>query len=213
MTIVDTALVAFTTFFAMVGPIEVAVIFAALTPHETPASRRHTALKATAIACAILLVFALIGEFLLQRLGISLAALRTAGGVLLLLLGVDLVFARGSGGTTTTADERTEAATRHDISVFPLATPLIAGPGAIAVTILLIGDAEGDLIKQAAIVVAMLVVLAITWLLLVSATQVQRLMGITGLKVVNRVFGVLVTALAVQFIFDGVRESGLLGVA
>ena len=92
----ETAVVAFTTYFAMVSPIEVAVLFAALTPDQTPEARRAIAIKGTLIAAAILLIFALVGEFLLERLGISLAALRASGGILLLLLGIDLVFARSS---------------------------------------------------------------------------------------------------------------------
>ncbi len=205
----ETAVVAFTTYFAMVSPIEAAVLFAALTPDQTPQARRVMAIKGTLIAAAILLIFALVGEFLLERLGISLAALRASGGILLLLLGIDLVFARSSGGTTATEEERNEAKERTDISVFPLATPLIAGPGSMGVTILLIADAEGDLEKHAAVIGALLVVLGITYLLLLTASHVQRVMGTTGLNVVNRVFGVLVTALAVQFIFDGIKQSGL----
>ena len=205
----ETAVVAFTTYFALISPVQAAVLFAAMTPDQTAEARRATAIKATLIAMTILLVFALVGEFLLERLGITLAALRTSGGILLLLLGIDLVFARSSGGTSATEGERNEAKQRTDIAVFPLATPLIAGPGALGVTILLMADAEGELVKQTAVIGALLVVLGITYLLLLTASHVQRVMGVTGLNVVNRVFGVLVTALAVQFMFDGIRQSGL----
>ena len=140
----ETFLVAFATLFATIGPPDVAVVFVALTTSKPSGERRRLALKATLIGSAILLFFAFLGKPLLTYLGISLAALRTAGGILLLLIAIDMVFARISGGTSTTAEENAEAAGRDDISVFPLATPLIAGPGAIGAAILLIADAQGD---------------------------------------------------------------------
>ncbi len=206
----ETALVAFTTFFATIGPPDVAALFAALAAQNTPAERRAMALKGTLIAAAVLLVFAFFGEALLTVFGISLAALRTAGGILLLLIAIDMVFARPSGGTTTTSAENEEAVAKADISVFPLATPLIAGPGAIGATILLVANAQGDWTAVAVVVAALLTVLVLTYLLMLVAGQVQRLLGVTGLQVVSRVIGVLLAALAVQFIFDGIGASGLL---
>jgi multiple antibiotic resistance protein len=120
-----------------------------------------------------------------------------------------MVFARSSGGTSTTDDEEREAATREDISVFPLATPLIAGPGAMGAAVLLMAETERDLARQAAVLLALLAVLALTLAGLLLATRVQRLLGVTGMQVVSRVFGVLLTALAVQFVFDGLATSGL----
>ncbi len=128
---IETAIVTVATFFATIGPLDVAAIFAALTADESPQARRSMALRGTLIASVILVLFALVGELLLAGLGISLAALRTAGGILLLLMGIDLVFARSSGGLTATDEEKQEAVARKDISVFPLATPLIAGPGSM----------------------------------------------------------------------------------
>jgi multiple antibiotic resistance protein len=133
-----------------------------------------------------------------------------AGGILLLLIGIDMVFARPSGGTTTTDEEAREAETKQDISVFPLATPLIAGPGAMGAAILLMAGAEGEWVLQVTVVAALLVVLALTLVGLLVANKVQRLFGITGMQVISRVFGVLLSALAVQFIFDGIAGSGLL---
>ena len=205
----DTAVIAFTTYFATIGPIEAAAIFAGLTPDNTAAQRRAMALKGTLIGASILLVFALVGDLVLEQLGITLAALRAAGGILLLVLGIEMVFARSSGATSTTKDEASEAADKQDISVFPLATPLIAGPGAIAATMLLVAETGGDWGLHAVVIGALLVILALTYLLLLSAGQIQRLLGVTGLKVINRVLGILLAALAVQFIFDGVRESGI----
>ena len=207
----DTASVAFATLFATVGPIDVASMFAALTAQATPRERRLTALKGVAIATGILLVFAFFGDAVLERLGISIAALRTAGGILLLLIGVDMVFARSSGGVSTTDDEAREAAAKEDIAVFPLATPLIAGPGAMGAAVLLMAGAEGDLARETAVIGALLAVMLLTLALLLAATQVQRLLGVTGLHVLTRVFGVLLCALAVQFVFDGVAQSGVLG--
>ena len=206
----ETALVAFTTFFATIGPPDVAALFAALTTGNSASERRAMALKGTLIAAGILLFFALFGEALLRHLGITLAALRTAGGILLLLIAIDMVFARPCGGTTTTEEETAEAAGKQDISVFPLATPLIAGPGAIGAAILLVADAQDDRIQVALVVAMLLAVLLLAFLLMLVAAQMQKLLGVTGLHVVSRVIGVLLAALAVQFIFDGVGASGLL---
>jgi multiple antibiotic resistance protein len=206
---IQTAAIAFATFFATIGPIDVAAMFAAITSDNKLSHRRAMAIKGTLVATGILLVFALVGEVLLAYLGISLAALRTAGGILLLLIGIDMVFARSSGGVSTTADESQEAKAKADISVFPLATPLIAGPGAMGAAILLVANAQGQFVLQMAVVAAMLAVLLITFLALLGASYLQKLLGVTGLHVVTRVFGVLLSALAVQFIFDGVSQSGL----
>ena len=173
----ETAIVALTTFFATIGPLDVAGMFAAMTAGEAPAFRKAMATRGTLIATVILVTFAILGEVLLDSLGISLAAFRTAGGVLLFLIGLEMVFARSSGAASTTDEETAEGVEKHDISVFPLATPLIAGPGAMGAAILLMADTEGDAILQ----------------------------------VVSRVVGVLLCALAVQFVFDGIAQSGLIG--
>jgi multiple antibiotic resistance protein len=206
----ETAAVALTTFFATIGPIDVAAMFAALTGDSTPAERRRMAVKGIILATGILLLFALLGQPILDHLGISLAALRTAGGILLLLIGIDMVFARPSGSTTTTTDEAKEAELKKDISVFPLATPLIAGPGAMGAAVLLMANAEGDVTLRAAVLLSMIAILLLQLLLLLGASSVSRVLGVTGLHVIGRVFGVLLSALAVQFIFDGVVESGIL---
>jgi multiple antibiotic resistance protein len=206
----EVALVSFTTFFATIGPPDVAAIFAALTHDQSGKERRATALKGALLGGGILLFFGLFGEFILHSFGITLPALRTAGGILLLLIAVDMVFARPSGGTTATREEQDEAAHKQDITVFPLATPLIAGPGAMGAAILLVAEAEGDKAETAVVLAAMLGVVLLTFVLMLVATQVQRVLGVTGLHVVSRVMGVLLAALAVQFVFDGIRTSGLL---
>lgn len=211
--VIETGLVAFTTFFAVVGPIDVSAVYAGLTAGMPPKQRRKTAIKGVVIAAGILLLFAFFGKPLLNYLGITLASLKTAGGILLLLVGINMVFATSSGISSTTDDETEEASHRNDISVFPLATPLIAGAGTMGAVVLLMANAEGDPLKSTAVVVALLANLALTLIFLLMASQVQRLLGVTGLNVISRVMGVLLTALAVQFIFDGVRASNLLGIA
>ncbi|TVP82106.1 MarC family protein [Thioalkalivibrio sp.] len=207
---IDVAIVAFTTFFVTVGPVDVAVVYAALTPKHTPAARQKMALRATVVATIILLGFALLGETLLSWLGISLPALRTAGGILLLLIGIDMVFARQSGGVSATESETREASGRADISVFPLATPLIAGPGAMGAAILLMAGTSGDTLHQATVLAMLLLVLLLTFLCLLAAVRIQHLLGVTGAQVLTRILGVLLCALAVQFVFDGIAESGIL---
>lgn len=202
--------VALATMFAMVGPIDIAAIFAALTVGSTAMEKRSIAIRGTVIATIILFVFALAGQAILESFGISLAALRASGGILLLLISIDMVFARPSGATTATEEEKAEAQQRQDIAVFPLATPLIAGPGAIGAAILLMASADGNVLHQLVVLAAILVIMLLALASMLAASQIHRLLGVTGIHAINRVVGVLVAALAVQFIFDGVAESGLL---
>ena len=208
---IETAFVAFATFFATIGPPDVAAMFAALTVNSTSRERRHIAFRGTLIATGILVFFALAGQFLLATLGISLPALRIAGGILLLLIGIEMVFARTSGGTSTTPEETQEASAKQDITVFPLATPLIAGPGAMGASILLMSEANGVFIMQVAVIAALLAVLLITLVGMLLASPIQKLLGVTGMQVITRILGVLLTGLAVQFVLDGLAQSGLFG--
>ncbi|WIY52872.1 MarC family protein [Devosia sp. YIM 151766] len=202
-------LVAFATLFATVGVADIAFIFAALTKDNTAAQRRTFATRGVLVALAILLFFAVLGHAILDIFGITIPALRTAGGILLFLIAIDMVFARHSGGTGTTDEEEVEARQSHDISVFPLAMPLMAGPGAISAVILLTTGAKSDL-EFWLVLAAIVVTLALAWLTLLIAIPIQRLLGLTGLSVVSRVVGILLAALAVQFVFDGIQSSGLL---
>ncbi|MCZ4313080.1 MarC family protein [Comamonadaceae bacterium G21597-S1] len=198
------------TFFATIGPLDVAAVFAALTANQTPQQRRSLALRGSLISAAILVAFALVGEPILKTLGITLPALRTAGGILLLLMGIELVFARSSGANSTTAEEEREAAGKADIAVFPLATPLIAGPGAMGAAILLMANQQGDFVGQAIVLASLLAILLLTFVSLLLAGRINALLGVTGMHVIMRVMGVILCALAVQFIFDGIRNSGLI---
>jgi multiple antibiotic resistance protein len=206
----NTFLVALATFFATVGVADIAFIFAALTKDETPAGRLSMATRGVLIATAILLFFGLLGDGILTVFGITLPALRTAGGILLLLIAIDLVFARHSGATGTTREEEAESRQRADISVFPLAMPLLAGPGAISAAILLTTGAQSDL-EFWVVLAALVLIMLVAWITLLLAIPIQRLLGLTGLAVVSRVVGILLAALAVQFLFDGVKQSGLIG--
>lgn len=208
----ETAAIALTTFFATISPLNVAAVFATLTTNESSSYRRTMATRGALIASAILILFAMVGETLLTSLGISLAALRTSGGILLLLIGIEMVFVRSSGGTSTTQDEEQEAAAKQDISVFPLATPMMAGPGAMGAAILLMANTQGDIALQVTVIGSLLVVIMATFISLLLASQIQKILGVTGMQVISRVMGVLLSALAVQFIFDGIKQSGLLGV-
>ena len=207
---IEIAALSMATFFATIGPLDVAAIFAALTAHSTRQHRRTMALRGTLIATSILVLFALAGEMVLGSLGISLAALRTAGGILLLLIAIEMVFARTTGGTSTTDEEEQEALSKQDISVFPIATPLIAGPGAMGAAILLMADAEGDLTHQLVVLGSLLTILLFTLVGMLLAGRLQQVLGIIGMHVITRIMGVLLAALAVQFIFDGIAQSGII---
>lgn len=198
---------AFITLFVVIDPIGVATIFAALTFGESEAHRRMMAYKGSLISLIILLAFTLVGDWLLETLGISLAAFRIAGGVLLFFLAIDMVLARESGLRSTTLRENEEAATRQDISVFPLAIPLIAGPGGLT-TMLLLTDSGPNKLEATLIVIAvLLVVLLITLMSLLVAGRIVRVIGVTGSGVISRVLGILLAALAVQFVIDGLQAS------
>ena len=194
-----------TTFFATIGPIEAAVLFATLTPKMERAARRAIAIKAALIATGILLVFTLLGQPLLRQLGVSIAALQTAGGIVLLLIALDMVFAKPTSAFRLTPSEGAEAQAKDDIAVFPLATPLLAGPGAMSSGILLATNAHSDPVALALVVVALLAVMAATLALFLISHELNRMIGITAQRVLMRVFGILLAAIAVQAVFDGVN--------
>ena len=195
---------AFVTLFVVIDPIGVAPLFMSLTTSETVAHRRRLALKGVSIAAVILFVFGLFGEILLQALGVGMPAFRIAGGILLVLLSIDMLMARDSGLRNTTEGEAAEGVKRGDISVFPLAIPLIAGPGAMTSIVLLMGRAEDDPAMQGAILAALTVVLLLSLLCLLAAGSLMKLLGVTGVNVITRVFGIITASLGVQFIIDGV---------
>ncbi|CAN5722941.1 MarC family protein [soil metagenome] len=196
---------AFVTLIVVVDPLGLAPIFAALTHGNSPKRKKEMAIKGTALGATILLVFALFGNGLLNALGIEIAAFRIAGGALLFLVSLDMIFASSSGMRSRTVREQEEESYEGDISVFPLAIPLIAGPGAITSILLYTGG------RTPLEVVSVLAVLAIVLLLvlvsLLLAPRIMAFFGETGANVLSRVLGVLLAALAVQFVLDGLRTS------
>ncbi len=196
----------FVTLLVILDPLGCAVIFAALMRGTPENLRFHIALRGTVIASLLLLAFAVGGEWLLGQLGITLPAFRIAGGLLLFLLATDMVFARPSGIRNPTAPEQQEAAHRDDISVFPLAFPLLAGPGALTSIVLLVGKA-GSLLAVGVVLGALAVVMVLTLAALLAAPQLMRLLGVTGANVVGRILGIVLAALAAQFVLDGLAQS------
>jgi multiple antibiotic resistance protein len=212
----ETALTAFTTFFAVIGPIDTAVLLASLTPNLTGAERRAIAVKAVVIATIIILLFALFGQPVLSQLGVSLAALQTAGGIILFMIALEMTLARRAGPvpalSVRESEEAEDKAEAHaEIAVFPFATPLIAGPGAMTSAIVLAAGTKGDFALLGAVILAILAVMAVTLMLLVVAQEVHQLIGVTARKVIVRVFGVLLAALAVQSIFNGLAAAHIFG--
>ncbi|MEM6726938.1 MAG: MarC family protein [Pseudomonadota bacterium] len=193
---------AFATLFVIIDPIGLAPLFVALTQGMSPKERRAIAIRACLVGFAILLLFGFVGEALLDFVGISMPAFRIAGGALLFLTALDMLFER--------RQERRDgqAVDRPDPSVFPLAVPLIAGPGAIATMILLTGQSEGDLAATFAIHGVMGAVVLITLLFFLAGGLIERVLGRVGINIVTRLLGMLLAALAVQFILTGLAESG-----
>lgn len=196
----------FVLFFVVVEPISLVPLFAALTQGADDAFRRRMALRSVVLAGGVLALFAFGGAWFLKTMGISIAAFRIAGGVMLFLIALEMVFARESG-TRTTTEELDESRKRADISVFPLAFPFIAGPGALAIVLLTFGASRGEWALSAGLFGVVITVLAITYALMRLTPLVMRVMGVTGANVVNRLSGVVLAALAVQFMVDGATAA------
>ena len=194
---------AFVTFFTVIDPVGLAPVVVALTAHLSEAQRKLIITRATLISAGIIAFFALVGRFLLDRLGISLYAFDIAGGLLLFLIAVDMLFGRQSGARETKAESE-EAMTREDVSVFPLAIPLIAGPGTIATTILYVDLATPHPLELLAVAAAISSTLLVAWLVMRSSIDIIRLFGRTGILVLSRMLGILLAALAIQFILNAV---------
>ncbi len=193
---------AFVALFVIIDPIGLAPIFVALTIGLSPQVRRQVALRAVVISAVILIVFALSGQAVLSFLGISLPAFRIAGGLLLFLTALDMLFERRSKRREGQASAHSHPL-ENDPSVFPLALPLIAGPGAIATIILLVGDNRGDLLHIGFVIAVMLSVLLLVLLLFLLGARLEKFLGPTGINVITRIFGMLLAALSVQFVLDG----------
>ena len=196
---------AFITFLVVIDPPGCAPIFASLTSGTSAAHRRATAFRSVGIASGILLFFGLLGQPLLHALGVSLTAFRIAGGILLFLIAIDMVFEKRTERRETRAEE-VSASHVDDISVFPMAIPMIAGPGSIASIMLMMARSEG-LTESLIVMGALLLTLLLTLVALLLAGPLIRLMGHRMEAMLTRLLGVILAALAVQFVLDGLHRS------
>jgi multiple antibiotic resistance protein len=198
----------FIVFFVVVEPISLIPVFSGLTEGASNSYKHKMALKSVLVASLILLIFALVGAGFLSAMGISINSFRIFGGLLLFLIALEMVFARESG-TRTSSDEKVESKKRADISVFPLAFPFMAGPGALTTMLLWFGPipvTEAP-VQFTLMFACALLVLFCCLVAMRVAGPLMRIIGVTGTNVANRLFGVVLGALAVQFIVDGIRQS------
>lgn len=198
------ALLSVSALFFVVDPIGVLPIFISMTPQETPARRRAMARKACWVAGGIMLVFALAGGLLFRLLGVTLPAFKVAGGIALMLSGIDMLRGRESGLKTSPA-EQAEGQAKSDIAITPLAVPLLAGPGAIATVMLLMGRAHG-VIATAAVLLGIFGTMVASYLVLRTAEYTDRWMTTTASTVFIRIMGLMLAAIAVQFAVEGTVE-------
>lgn len=203
---------AFITLAVIIDPPGCAPIFASLTSGADEAHRRRMAIRSAAVAWSILMFFALVGEPLLRTLGISLSAFRIAGGIMLFMIALDMVFERRTSRREERAREIEGTPEAEDVSVFPMAIPMIAGPGSIASIMLLTARAEG-LVAGVVVLTAMTLVILLTLLALLTAGPLMRLIGAKLEAMITRILGVILAALAAQFVLDGLERSlpGLAG--
>jgi MarC family membrane protein len=195
---------ALVTLLVVVDPIGLAPTFIGVTEGMSAALRRQVALRAAVIAGIILIGAALIGDWLLAALAISLSAFRIAGGLLLFSIATEMVFGLRMRREGEVAEQAVEERARN-IAAFPLAIPLMAGPGAITATLLLAGRTNGDLLLLALLLAVVVVVAAACLVVFLLAARIGRLLGITGNIVLSRLLGVLLAALAVQYVIDGIH--------
>ncbi|AZV78112.1 MarC family protein [Parasedimentitalea marina] len=205
---IDTAflITSFVTLFVIVDPIGLTPVFMALTQGMSPATRRSVGLRACFTAAVLLALFAAFGEAVLGFIGISMAAFRVAGGALLFLTALDMLFERRSKRRQDQGDDDDS----QDPSIFPMAIPLIAGPGSIATVILLAGQTTG-IEGFAMVITVMLAVMVIVATMFLASGLFERLLGKTGINVITRLLGMLLAALSVQFILDGLKDFGFAG--
>ncbi|MFZ1727860.1 MAG: MarC family protein [Albidovulum sp.] len=197
-------LTAFVTLFVIIDPIALAPLFVALTQGMDQAHRRAVALRACLIAIGLMTLFGLLGDKILQVVGISMSAFRISGGILLFVTALDMLFER------RTRRREDQHPNTDDPSVFPLAMPLIAGPGAFTTMILLVNSQGAGIGHIVAVHAVMIVVVFCAFLFFLAAGYIERALGRIGILVITRLLGMLLAALSVQFVLDGVRGAGLL---
>ncbi|HLW80694.1 MAG TPA: MarC family protein [Candidatus Acidoferrales bacterium] len=202
------ALLALTSIFFLVDPFAVIPLFLAVTSDASVAERRHVA-RRSALTCAIVLcAFALAGSLIFKLFGITLPAFKIAGGIILLQIGTDMLQAKPSGQRTT-PEETQEGAAKEDASIIPLGMPMLAGPGAISTVMVLIGESH-TMWRRGVVYAAILITSLAAYMVLAGASRVRRYMGETGVRILMRLMGLLLVALAVQFIANGLIDFGLL---
>ena len=209
MTELPALIAAFTTMFIIIDPPGLAPVFIALTQGMSAAQRRAIAIRACIVSAALMMLFLFLGETVLGFIGISMDAFRIAGGILLFLTALDMLFQKRQARREESAATG-QAEHEDDPSVFPLALPLIVGPGAITTIILLAGEAQGAA-EFGAIAGVLMAVLVIVLLAFLAAPSIERALGKTGLNIVTRLLGMLLAALAIQFVLDGLRGFGIGG--
>jgi multiple antibiotic resistance protein len=197
------ALLSFTSLLAIINPLSAAPMYLALTDGYTAEHRRRTLRSAIVTAFLVLLVFASLGGTIFQLFGITIDAFRIAGGIIFFGIGMDMLQAKRSRVKATEEEER-EAATKEEVGITPLGVPMITGPGAITTVMVLMTQATSGA-RVAAVFGAVVVVLAICWIVLTAAPRLIGFFGQTGLNVMTRIMGLLVTVIGVQFIVDGAR--------
>jgi len=205
---VDQLLKFFVVMFVVVDPPSLVPLFATMTEGGSAGYRRRMAIKSSVIALILLVMFAVGGSAFIGIMGISIEAFRIGGGVMLFLIALDMVFAREE---KTTPEEKAETRRRADISVFPLAFPLIAGPGTLATVLLTFGSTPRTTLLYVGLIAVMALVVAIALVFMLATPYVMRVLGVTGANVLARVAGVVLAALGVQFIIDGLKGAFALG--
>lgn len=208
MSLVEYGALAFSSLFVIVDPIATAPAFLAMTPHDTTEQRLRMARIACVTAASVLLVFSVAGQWIFRFLGITLPAFQIAASVVLLLVAMDMLRAQRSRVQETT-EETAAGAEKDDISITPLAIPLLAGPGAISTVILLQGRADG-LAQRLVLCGCIVAVLVATYVILRLAARGARWLNPIAISIITRIMGLLLAALAIQFMLNGIREAGLL---
>ena len=194
---------ALVALFTVIDPVGLVPVVLALTSGLKPEERSRVVTRAIIIAAGVIAVFAVLGQAIFASLGVTPAAFSIAGGVLLFLVAIDMLFGRQSGARETPREAR-DARTREDVSVFPLAIPMIAGPGTITTVILLVDGSGSGPLQWLAIAVAAVLTLIAAWIAMSISTQIQKRVGTTGILVLSRVLGMLLAAVAAQFILNGI---------
>jgi multiple antibiotic resistance protein len=199
------SLLSLSAIFFVVDPMGVIPVFMAMTRNDPPQKRIDMARRASVTAFLILTTFALAGTLIFKVFGVTLGAFKVAGGVLLLLTSIEMLRAQPQR-TRTSPEEEAEGKEKEDVAIFPLAIPLLAGPGSIATVITLMAKA-GRILFAVPVIFSIAVTCFVSYLMLRAAEPIGRLLGVTGLAVLNRVIGLIIGAIAVQFMFDGIKDA------